>query len=486
MKRVALVIGNAEYPENCLTNPCNDAEDVSNVLRLFEFHVIECRNSSHEGMQRALREFRAGLYSADVGLFFFAGHGLQIEGKNFLLATDTNMEDPTDAQFSSMQLDHVMLTMERANTTTNLIILDACRNNPWERRWHRSGGAPGLAYVDAPKGTLIAFATSPGQTAADGVGQRNGKYTSALLKHISTPDCTIEAMFKRVRNTLRVETDGKQTSWEHTSLASDFFFNRSIGARIDQYHEKALKDGLLELDDTSAAHQIIRSLKVATFYVQNRAVMKLVPDTAQAFSADDLFLIGRNIYQAACGNARTAIMFIQHFLEKTGGLTEDKRRALLDGMLFEVFFDKHGKLRQEIKDRRFPELFALQQYESTAASFAFIGECLLPYTNRFHMLPGKPSEMAVDVVLEARNHPECPYVTRICFASGNLLRAEDQNVESGEPKQFISYSVETFERQISMQLLIPHHLLSFTYTGFPKPPGRVNVPVKWTVRKQMG
>ncbi|HDS1738284.1 caspase family protein [Pseudomonas putida] len=485
MKRVALVVGNAAYPENRLTNPCNDAEDVACALRQFEFHVIECRNASYETMVRALLEFRAEMHLAEVGLFFFAGHGLQIDGKNFLLATDTKMGDPTDAQFSAMELDQVMLTMERANTTTNLIILDACRNNPWAGHWHRSVGSDGLAYVDVPRGTLIAFSTSPGQTAADGVGQRNGKYTSALLKHIGTPDCTIEAMFKRVRNTLRVETNGKQISWEHTSLASDFFFNRSIGARIDRYDEQALKDGVLVLDDSHPAHQIIRSLKVATFHIQNGAVLRLAPETAQGFSTNDLFLIGRNVYQAACGNARTAILFISDFPEKTKGLPDDKRRALLDGMLFEVFFDKHGKLRKVIKDRRFPELFDLQRFESTASSFDFIGECLLPYANRFHVLPGKTSEVAVDVVLEARDRPDCAYITRICIASGNLLRAEDEEIEPGEPMHYIPYSIDVFERYISVQLLIPQHLLSFTYSGLPRPPGSVNVPAKWTVRKEI-
>ncbi|WP_313326062.1 caspase family protein [Pseudomonas qingdaonensis] len=486
MKRVALVIGNAAYPENPLANPRHDAEDIATVLRQFEFDVLEIKDVSHEGMQRALIEFRSQLHLADLGLFFFAGHGLQIDGKNYLLATDTSMEDPVDVRFSSMELDRVIATMERAETTTNVIILDACRNNPWERRWHRSGGTQGLASVYVPRGTLIAFATSPGQTAADGVGQRNGKYTSALLKHIGTPDCTIEAMFKRVRNTLSVATNGKQISWEHTSLASEFFFNRSVGARIDQYSETALKDRLLELDDSAPSHQIIRSLKVLTWNVQNGAVMKLVPETMRKFTKNNLFIIGRNIYQAACGNARSAAQFIDDFPAKTRGLLDQKRRALLDGMLFEAFFDSNGRLREQFKDRRFRQLFDLQRYESTTPSFDFIAECLLPYANQFHALPGKAGEVAVDIVLEAREHPEYPYVARICIASGNLLRPEDDDTELEEPKRYRSYSIETFEERISTQLLIPQHLLSFAYTGVTRKPSHVNSPTDWTVRKRVG
>ena len=202
------------------------------VLRRFEFTVLECMDGTHKAMEQKLRDFREAMYDADVGLFFFAGHGLQIEGSNYLLATDTSTGDEVDVKHSSLSLDYVIDSMEKSQTLINLIILDACRQNLWERRWERSSTTRGLASVYVPKGTLIAFATSPGQVAYDGKGQRNGRYTSALLQHIIAPDCTIEAMFKRVRNTLSVTTEGKQISWEHTSLSSEFFFNRSVGVRI--------------------------------------------------------------------------------------------------------------------------------------------------------------------------------------------------------------------------------------------------------------
>lgn len=486
MKRVALVIGNADYPDNPLANPCHDAHDMADVLRQFEFDVLEYRDVTHESMHRALQEFRSELHLAEVGLFFFAGHGLQIDGKNYLLATDTSTDDQIAVRFTSLELDHVIASMEHAETRTNLIILDACRNNPWERRWHRSSGTQGLASVYVPRGTLIAFATSPGQTAADGVGQRNGKYTSALLKHIGTPDCTIEAMFKRVRNTLNVTTNGKQISWEHTSLASEFFFNRSVSARIDLYSEKALKDGSVELKDSYPSHRIIRSLKVLTWNVQNAAVQELVPEAMKGFGKNSLFIIGRNLYQAACGNSNAALSFIEEFPTKTRGLVEAKRRALLDGMLFELFFDPDGQLREEFKDRRFNELFGLQRYASTAASFDFIAECLHPYSHLFHTLPGKLGDVAIDIVLEAGDDPNNPYVDRICLASLNLLRPENEvgHDEDDEPDSYRSYTRPAFENRISKQLLIPLHLLSFTYTGVSRTPSNVRSPLEWTVRKR--
>ena len=219
MKRAALVIGNAAYSDQPLTNPGNDAEDMAGTLRKYGFVVHKAVDSTCLEMERALKDFRAELYDADVGLFFFAGHGVQVEGSNYLIALDTDMSSELDAKHTSLKLDKVIDVMEKANTSTSIIILDACRDNPWERRWHRSAAVQGLASVYAPRGTLIAFATSPGQIAGDGKGRRNGSYTEALLQHIGTADCAIESMFKRVRNTLSAATNGKQVSWEHTSLA---------------------------------------------------------------------------------------------------------------------------------------------------------------------------------------------------------------------------------------------------------------------------
>jgi hypothetical protein len=331
---------------------------------------------------------------------------------------------------------------------------------------------------------LIAFATSPGQTAADGRGQRNGKYTSALLQHIGAPDCTIEAMFKRVRNTLSVATKGKQISWEHTSLSSEFYFNRSVGSRIDEYSTAALKDGLFEYDASKPSHKVIRGLKEQTWSVQERAMRALEPGLIQKCGKNNLFVVGRNIYQAACGHEHAAGRFIRDFVGKTSGVTAEKRKPLLDGMLFEVFFDKHGNLRKDFKDGFFSELFDLQRFASNTSSFDFIAECLLPHAHQFHALPGKAVEVAVDVILEARKNPECPYVASICIASANILRTEDDNDddEKDEPQRYRLYTVKSFEQRISSQLMIPHHLLSFTYNGMKKP-NAVNSPAYWTARK---
>jgi hypothetical protein len=159
----ALVIGNSKYKKaGKLKNPANDAADIADALTACGFTVTTLVDGSHKQMDKALSDFKAGLKGNDVGLFFFAGHGVQIAGENYLAAVDTKTADETEAKHSSLALNKVIDTMEASNTTTNIVILDACRNNPWDRAW-RGVDSRGLAPVYAPRGTLIAYATSQDQ-----------------------------------------------------------------------------------------------------------------------------------------------------------------------------------------------------------------------------------------------------------------------------------------------------------------------------------
>jgi uncharacterized caspase-like protein len=206
---VALIVGNAAYADGgVLRNPVNDACDMAKKLKSFGFEVITATDASNKQMDKALKSFKKQLDENEVGLFMFAGHGMQIDERNYLLAIDTDTSSETDAKHSSLPLDKVIDTMDKSSASTKIIILDACRNNPWERAWNRAAALRGLASVYAPKGTIIGFATSPGQFASDGKG-RNGTYSDALLQHIDASDCPIETMFKRVRNTVAAETNEK-------------------------------------------------------------------------------------------------------------------------------------------------------------------------------------------------------------------------------------------------------------------------------------
>ena len=222
--RRALVIGNGTYthpPLWNLTNPVNDAESISRALEKCGFEVATLVNVSKADMKRAVVEFGDRLKSeGGIGLFFYAGHGLQVDGYNYLAPVDAVVERRYDVEDQMMRADYVLAAMEDAGNELNIVILDACRNNPF--RSFR-GGPNGLAQMDAPQGALLAYATAPGAYADDGRGE-NGLYSSKILEHIHTPRLPVEAFFKRVRRSVAQASGGRQIPWESTSLTGDFFF----------------------------------------------------------------------------------------------------------------------------------------------------------------------------------------------------------------------------------------------------------------------
>ena len=221
-KRVALVIGNGAYSSTPLRNPVNDAHDMAVALRGLGFQVIERSNATQKEMNKAIIEFGEKLSAKTVALFYYAGHGVQVRGKNFLIPVDATISSETAVRAEGVDVDTVLDQL--SSSPLNIVILDACRNNPFESKFRSAGG--GLAQIEAPKGTLIAYATAPGKTAADGDG-RNGVYTRELLKAIQEPGLPIEQMFKHVRAEVTQATGDAQTPWESSSLTGDFYFKGS-------------------------------------------------------------------------------------------------------------------------------------------------------------------------------------------------------------------------------------------------------------------
>lgn len=230
-KRVALVVGNSEYdnPDYVLPNPSNDASAMARLLRDLGFEVIEAIDQDYAGMRRTLQRFGRELRDADAGLFFYAGHGMEFRGVNYLVPTDAELQAESDVYVSLMSLNDILRTME-SSVATRLIILDACRDNPLARTLQRSMPASrsgsvnsGLARVNAAVGTLIAYSTAPGEVAADGVGD-NSPFTSALLEHLPTPGLDAREIFTRVRRDVVEVSDRQQVPWESSSLLGNFYF----------------------------------------------------------------------------------------------------------------------------------------------------------------------------------------------------------------------------------------------------------------------
>jgi Skp family chaperone for outer membrane proteins len=218
-KRVALVMGNETYPGAPLMNPANDASDLAAALRKLGFDVTEQINVTQKEMNRAIAQFGEKLNANTVALFFFAGHGIQVKGKNYLLPIDAQIAHESSVRAETVDVDTVL--DQFSVSPLSMVILDACRNNPFERKLRSKGG--GLAQIDAPKGTLIAYATSPGKVAPDGTG-RNSIYTAELLKAINEQGLNVEGVFKRVRANVTLSTGDAQTPWEASSLVGDFYF----------------------------------------------------------------------------------------------------------------------------------------------------------------------------------------------------------------------------------------------------------------------
>jgi hypothetical protein len=225
-KRLALVIGNSTYMHaNALKNPVNDARSMARILESQGFKVIKVENAATRDLKMAIDKFGQELTNYDVGLFYYAGHGIQVKGLNYLVPIDVDIQSEAQVEYDCVQADRVLSFMELAQTDVNIIILDACRNNPFKRSWSRSAETDGLAFMNAPTGTLIAYSTAPGRTASDGMGE-NGLYTEALMQEINNPDLTILQVFQRVRNKVADKSSKAQIPWESTSLTGDFFFGR--------------------------------------------------------------------------------------------------------------------------------------------------------------------------------------------------------------------------------------------------------------------
>ncbi len=224
-KRVALVIGNSDYKLiSRLENPRNDAKLMASTLEGIGFLVVTAIDVDYLGMRKAVQTFGRSLRRAGkdaVGLFYYAGHGIQANGTNYLLPLQADIQSAADLDIAAMTTSQILSQMEGAGNRLNLVILDACRNNPF-RGTVRSGGR-GLARIQAASGSLIAFAAAPGQVARDGVGQ-NSPYTTALVKAILEPGLAVEQVFKRTRVSVEHVTGGEQTPWEESSLTGDFYF----------------------------------------------------------------------------------------------------------------------------------------------------------------------------------------------------------------------------------------------------------------------
>jgi TonB family protein len=318
-KRLALVIGNSAYPNAPLKNPVNDAQDIAATLRALGFEVISRENVNQNDMKRAIREFGEKIRGASVGLFYYAGHGVQVNGENYLVPVDAKIESEQEVEYECVKAGFVLAQLDAARNSMNIVILDACRNNPFARSFRSE--SKGLAQMDAPSGTLIAYATAPGSVASDGTG-RNGLYTQELLKQMRTSGLGIEDVFKRVRISVRAATQQKQTPWESSSLVGDFYFTpKGAGASTESATGPKVDSAAFELS-------YWESIKNSTNLDDFKAYLEKYPSGQfSALAQNKIRTLATSSTDAAVGTAGSQDS--QHKVT-SGGVLNDKAVKLVE------------------------------------------------------------------------------------------------------------------------------------------------------------
>jgi outer membrane protein assembly factor BamD (BamD/ComL family) len=296
-KRVALVIGNGGYqhPDILpkLSNPTHDAEDIAKALRGFGFEVIEKKDQSLEGMNNAIAEFSRKIGNSEAALFYFAGHGLQVKGQNYLVPVDANIETEARVQYVSVNVNQILDEMDSAKSRVNIVMLDACRNNPISGKF-RSGATRGLAPITSqPKGTVIVYATDPGNVAADGEG-RNGLFTAGLLTAFKGSDLSLAGVLTRASEEVERGSDQKQTPYINgpATLQKNFQFGQGVqvasltpqfsGARTSAQIEDELWDAIKDGEKASVFEEYLKQYPKGRYLAQARIkIAKLKAEARQ-------------------------------------------------------------------------------------------------------------------------------------------------------------------------------------------------------------
>lgn len=399
MKVLAAVIGNNNYfdPDK-LKNAVNDAKAMADVFKRLGYTVIEgfdCNNADYESI---LRSFDSEMVGYDASIFFYAGHGFQEDGENYLpsIECQVSLADKYSLTRNSIQLTELLNIYKKYNKKTHIAILDACRQRTTLR-----GGGDTFAPVDAPPGTLIAFSTSPNSTANDGNQNGHGLYTAALLSYIGRERLAVEELFKKVRRTVAQWSNNTQIPWEHTSLIADFNFNtgQMVASPQIPYKEDVVRDA--EYNEVGEVADLINEIRISDYNRQNPAIDKLFSKKATDLDKNQQFIFGRNLLQSSSMSYSA-----QHFMSSLSSnlrkyLTTDGENHVLNGILFEIYFDSHGDFRETgLKRYYFDTIMALRKRPEYNKSFQFIRTVLSPYSESIiYKIPEDDSNLDVDITI---------------------------------------------------------------------------------------
>ena len=485
MNALALVIGNANYlaDKDKLVNAVNDAHDFGLKLLNLGFVVKKVTDCNRETFDREVRIFREDLKKFNVGLFYFSGHGLQIEGRNYLTSIDTSFADDVSAKHTSFPLDEIIDYMQKANPIIKILILDACRDNPLPSQY-RGIQETGLAPIHAPKGTLIAFSTSPGEKAMDYGSGRNSIYTEALLNHINDTNVPIEDFFKRVRTSVFTLSNGKQTSWEHTSLIGNFYFNSGqlIHSIELPYKNEFIADENFQ-STGSEIDKVIEGLRSHNWNTQKSALSRLAHILPNTIDDSSLFLLGRNILQTTIGGEFSANSIIKNLDSWLLKYFTGEENHVLNGILFEIYFNSKGQIRQnDFKNELIDEIFKLQINPRFKPSFDFLLKQLSAFKDFIFYFPtNPPTALPIEVKFESF---ELQFGEKKITAH-KLVSVKHEEVELLEPYEdsefnTTSVNVDQFFEKLHKELCVPKKLLRISMNVKQEDVKLIYMP--WTLR----
>lgn len=374
MKTLTLVIGNNEYFEGSkLTNAVSDATGMAQIFERLGYDNIFKTNVSANEYAQLLEEFEKCISEYDASIFYFAGHGFEVDGENYLAAIDCQITSGNKYHYGQtcIRLSEILTILKNNSHKVNIVIIDACRKS-FER-----SGAVGFSPIQAPKGTLLAFSTSPNEGASDYGFEGHSVFTGAILRFIGRERISVEELFKKVRKTVFSLTEGKQTTWEHTSLIGDFYFNTGqlVYSVSIPYDENVVKDANYN-NNTDEFGKLILKIKSYNWDVQNPAIDEILKISANALDKNQQFILGRNLLQAsgAAFRAETFMSVIQNNISK---YTIDKDNHVLNGILFEIYFNSHADFRKDkTKKHYFNEIISLRKTPEFKNSFSFIRQLL--------------------------------------------------------------------------------------------------------------
>ena len=369
--RVALVIGNSAYTGVPLVNPANDARAMGDTLRGLGFAVVELRDAQKDQMTEAIAKVRDALKGKQgIGMLYYAGHGLQLDWHNYMVPVDAKLSKVSDVAGQTIDVNSVLDAFKSAGNRMNILVLDACRDNPFSS----TASGKGLAQIDAPPGTLLAYATAPGNVAEDGDAKGgNGLYTQYLLEELKMPMARIEDVFKRVRLNVRRQSQGRQVPWESTSLEDDFYFNTGKAIAVAKPDAKTKEEAFLaekaewdRIKDSKKADDFYSYLqKYPSGFISEQAQFKI----EQLQKAQTVAVVNRDGVAPPTVAARRYQLGDELVMDVIDGFTKLRRRetwkvTFADDTRAEInngklIWDQTGAtVKDNFGTRSLPELFA--------------------------------------------------------------------------------------------------------------------------------